>query len=220
MGLLGFGRKNPFPFRFGGGESTLDTLHEALLNQYAPGWDVDDETEKNAEAYAQALAVTFVWVANRRLANQGQARKMFEFLPVWEQACGLRPALGDRDIDRRRRLAARLRGTATNTLSDVEDACRSLLGANFEQIDVTATPDEVIFWPAELPGPPGFEWCSNRLTLRVRVNKQGLTDGEFDALMGELDRLLGGVLPAWMTYDWYVGAGFFIGVSNLGEDAL
>ena len=42
MGVLGFGRTNPFPFTLGGGESTIDTIHEALLDAYAPGWDVSD----------------------------------------------------------------------------------------------------------------------------------------------------------------------------------
>jgi hypothetical protein len=220
MGLVGFGRKNPFPFRFGGGESTLDVLHEALLDHYAPAWDVDDSTEKNAEAYAQALAVTFVWIANNRMANQGQPLKMIEVLPIWEQACGLRPTRADRAVVRRRRLAARLRGVASNALSDIEDACSNLLGDNFIQIDVTPTQDEMTFWPAELPGPPGFEWCSNRLTVRVRMGKQGLTDSEFDALVGELDRLLDGIWPSWMTYSWYTSRGFHVDVSRLGEEAL
>src|SRR5262245_53234357 len=127
MALLGFGRKNPFPFTFGGGESTIDVLHEALLDAYAPGWDVSDDTEKAAEAYMQALAVTFFWVANRRLAHQGQPLKMIEFLTTWEQATGLRPTAKDRPVDRRRRLAAKLRGLISNTLHDIEGACRELL---------------------------------------------------------------------------------------------
>ena len=220
MGILGFGRKNPFPFSFGGGESTLDVLHEALLDAYAPGWDVSDDTEKAAEAYMQALAVTFIWVANRRLAHQGQPLKMIEFLTMWEEATGLRPSAKDRPIDRRRRLAAKLRGLINSTLSDIEGACRELLGANCIALHPTAPADEIVYWPGQNPGPPGFEWSSNRCVLHVEVTKSGLSDEEFDAAMGELDRLLDGMVPAWMTFNWYTSSGFEVGMSSLGEDAL
>src|SRR5689334_12791594 len=166
MGVLGFGRTNPFPFRFGGGESTLDVLHEALLDAYAPGWDVSDDAEKAAEAYMQALAVTFLWVANRRLGNQGQPLKMIEFLTTWEEATGLRPAARDRPIERRRRLAAKLRGLVNNTLSDIQAACQELLGPAFVALRTTAPDDEIVYWPGQNPGPPGFEWSSNRCTLQ------------------------------------------------------
>jgi hypothetical protein len=220
MGLLGFGRKNPFPFTFGGGESTIDVLHEALLDAYAPGWDVSDDTEKAAEAYMQGLAVTFIWVANRRLAHQGQPLKMIEFLTTWEEATGLRPSAKDRPIDRRRRLAAKLRGLVDSTLLDIEAACRDLLGKNFVALRPTALSDEIVYWPGQNPGPPGFEWSSNRCTLHVEVTKSSLSDSEFDTAMGELERLLDGVVPAWMTFTWHTNSAFMVGVSPLGEDGL
>lgn len=220
MGLLGFGRKNPFPYTFGGGESAVDTVHEALLDAYAPAWDVSDEGDKSAEAYAQALAVSFVWAANRRLSNQGQPRKMLEFLTTWEEATRLRGAIVDRAMARRHRLAAKLRGIAGNTLSDIEAACRELLGPVFIALRTTPDADEIVYWPGMNPGPPGFEWSTNRCTLRVQLDKGNLGDAEFDQLVGELSRVLDGQIPAWMTFVWFVGEGFHVGESKLGEDIL
>lgn len=220
MGLIGFGRRNPFPLAFGGGESTVDTLHEALLDAFAPAWDVSDEGDKNAEAYVQALAVSFVWAANRRLANQGQPRKMLEFLTTWEEATRLRGAIADRAKTRRKRLAAKLRGIAGNALSDIEAACRELLGTAFVTLQTTPIAEELVYWPAMNPGPPGFEWSTNRCALRVQLNKGNLSEAEFERLIGELSRALDSQIPAWMTFTWFVHAGFHVGESRLGEDAL
>ena len=220
MGLVGFGRKNVFPFTFGGPESVIDTMHEALLDAYAPAWDIEDSSDKHAEAYAQALAVSFVWAANRRLANQGQPRKMLEFLTTWEQAARLRIAATDGAASRRRRLAAKMRGIAGNTLDDIEGACRELLGPAFKALRTTPAMDELVYWPGMNPGPPGFEWCSNRCALRVQLDKGHLAEGDFDRLVGELLRTLDGQAPAWMTFNWFIGDGFWSGQSALGEDAL
>jgi len=220
MGLVAFGRKNQFPRSFGGPESALDTAHEALLDAYAPAWDVADESEKCADAYAQALAVSFVWAANKRLANQGQPRKMLEFLTTWEEATRQIPAVSDKANTRRRRVAAKLRGIAGNTLDDIEAACRELLDSAFTALLTTQAVDELVYWPAMNPGPPGFEWCSNRCAIRVQLDKGNLGNGDFDRLVGELSRVLDGQIPAWMTFAWFVGDGFRAGESTLGEDAL
>lgn len=220
MGLLGFGRKNPFPLTFGGGESTIDVVHEALLDAYAPGWDVSDEGDKTAEAYMQALAVTFIWTANRRMANQAQPLKMIEALTLWEEATRLRPTVNDRPRDRRRRLAAKMRGLVSSTLADIEGACVELLGPNFVALHTTAPEAEIVYWPGQNPGPPGFEWSSNRCAIHVEVSRSGMTSSAFDAAVGELERLLDGMVPAWMTFNWHTGMGFAVGVSSLGEDAL
>ncbi len=220
MGALGFGRGNPFPFTLGGGESVVDSIHVALLDAYAPGWDVEDDTEKNADAYAEALAVTFVWVANRRIANQAQPLKMLETLPVWEEAARLRPRPNDRDSDRRRRLASKLRGIANSTLTDIADACDALLGNNFVAALVAEAADQITYWPGQNPGPPGYEWSSNRAHVQIQVSKAGVTDSDFLTMTNELERVLDGMCPAWMTFSWHTGSGFVIEDSLLGEMAL
>src|SRR4051812_37060954 len=179
MGVLGFGLGNPFPLTIGGGDSTLDTVHQSLLDAYAPGWDTNDTGGKTADALAQALAITFVWVANGRLTNQSVPSKMLESLTTWEQSTRLRPADGSTASSRRAAVAAKLRGFAGNTLSDIDGACSALLGANYLGIVLPAPADIYAYWPGVYPGPPGFEWSTNRCHIYIHVTKWALTDIQF-----------------------------------------
>ncbi len=219
--MLGFGRSNPFPFTLGGGESTLALLHASLLDTYAPGWDTSEEGDITVEAYAQALAVSMMWAANRRLAVQGQPLHMLDGLSAWEHITRLRPLPNARANDRRRVLAAKLRGFASNALGDIEAACAELLGSRFLGVHVTAPAIELVYWPGQNPGPPGYEWSSNRCRLRIDVTKAGLDQAAFSALMGELDRLLDGLVPSYCAVQWAVTPfEFLVGSSTLGEAVL
>jgi hypothetical protein len=220
MSLLSFGRGNLFPFTFGSGDSDLASLHETLLDAYAPGWDVDDSTSKAAEAYMHALAVTFLWTASRRGANQGQSLKMLEYLPVWEEACRLRPTALDRPTDRRSTLAAHLRGLTDNTLAGIEAVARSLLGVAFVAVLTTDPAQEITYWPGQYPGPPGYEWSSNRLALAVQYTPALLDPADTPRVLGALERSLDNVVPAWMTFTVSGAGGFILGLSQLGSDGL
>ena len=218
--MPGFGRYNTFPLRFGGGKKPIEEEHEALLDAYSPGWDVSEDTAKHAEAYAHALAISVIWACNKRLSNQALPLKMQETLSEWESVTRLRPAKTDLEVVRRRRLAAKLRGLAGNTVSDIHDACELLLGAHFDGLHAVDPADEIASWPGINPGPPGYEWSSNRCHIQVQVNKSGLTQTEFRLLMNRLELMLDALLPAWMTYAWHTGSGFIVGTSLLGEAAL
>lgn len=218
---LGFGRNNPFPFRFGGGESRVGVERQALIDAFAKGYDVQDDHEKAAEAEAYAGALAIGWACNERLANQAQPRKMLEELTTWEEACSLRPTAADTDRDRRLRVAARMRGISENDLQAIAEAAEELLGSAYVATTVVDPTDEIVFWPGMDPGPPGFEWTSNRAHIRIEVTKSGASSqAEFDALMLQLDDLMNHMLPTWMTYNWHTGSGFYLGVSLLGEAAF
>jgi hypothetical protein len=216
--MLGLGGNNPLPFELGGGDSTLETVHEALLDAYAPGWDIDGE--KGQDAYAQALGVSMIWDAAERAANQGQPAKMLEMLTVWERATLSRPSVTDRDIDRRSALAAKLRGLAGNALTDIEESCQHLLGTTFVTVHTSDPSGEITYWPGQNPGPPGYEWSSNRMKLWIEVSQGPLSDADFYALMGELERQLDALCPSWLTFQWITGSGFLVGESLLGEMGL
>jgi hypothetical protein len=217
---IGFGRANPFPLTFGGGTSTVDVVHQSLLDAYAPGWDVSDGTEKAADAYAQALAATMIWIAGRRLANQAQPLLMLENLTTWETVCKLRPSPTDTAYARRSALAAKLRGVAGNTLSDISDACAALLGSSFVGVFPVQPSDEITYWPGINPGVPGLEWTSNRCRLRVVLSKEGLSDVAFATLTNALESLLTDMLPTWMDYSWDTGSPFIIEQSLLDEASI
>lgn len=193
-----FGRR-PYPKRYGGGPSTLETEHRAVLDALSPGWDVSEETAIYAETYAQSLAVTAIWQINGRLAGSRIPARMLETLPTWEESCALRPAPNDSVATRRARVAAKLLSVVGNTLANLYDICAAYCGAVFLGF---AAPDESVvttYWPGINPGPPGFEWTSGRAVLCVRLAQNSLSDPAFSALFEGLSLALQPVLPAWMT---------------------
>ncbi len=215
-----FGR-NPFPRRFGGGRHTVEIIHEAMLDQLEPGWDKSEDTENYAELYAHALAVTMIWALNARLAGRMIPARMIETLPTWEAACTLRPEPGDTLITRRARVAAKMRGLVGNAIVDINAALVALVGSNFLGL-VAATPSQdVTYWPGINPGPPGFQWASNRATLGVRLTRLGLDDGLFVALVARAQQMLEDLIPLWMTYQIGTDEGGFVaGVALAGVTLL
>jgi hypothetical protein len=209
-----------FPLRFGGRDTTLEAEHQALLDALAPGWDTSAGTELREEAFVDALAVTMVWRINRRVANQLNPLKMLENLPVWETACSLRPTGTDTDPARRATLSAKLRGLTGNSVADLTAATESALGEAFDAV-VTVDPDDwVTYWPGLNPGPPGYEFASNRATIGVRMLKDRLTEGEFRRLRAKLIDLLDQMRPAWMTFVTGVGSGWVCNVGVVGQTVI
>lgn len=216
---IGLGRSNPFPFRIGGGESKVEQIHLALLDAFVPGWhgDIANDGPKAADAWAMACAITMIWVAGARLSNQILPEKMLDVLEEWERSTGLRPAPGDSLVDRRKRLAARMRGYAGNTLTDITAVCQTLLGTHLVSITLTPTSKELNYQPGVLPGPSGWEFSSNRCCLRIRVQKGTATQVYFEGLMQQLDLALSPLLPAWMTWRWFASDTCIADISLLDE---
>jgi hypothetical protein len=192
--------RNPYPRRYGGGPSTLELEHQALLDALAPGWDVSEGTAIYAECWAHALAITAIWQLNGRLRGHLVPARMLETLPVWEEACGLRPAPSDSPPVRRRAVAAQLRGFVGNTLRDISDVCAAAAGTAYEGLVIVDAAQATVYWPGINPGPPGFEWSSNRATVGVKIAKSGAADSDFLALVQRINRQLAVLCPAWMTF--------------------
>ena len=214
-----FGR-NHFPKRFGGGKRSHEVIHQALLDAYAPGWDVSEGTEKWSEAYAQAVAISMIWACNGRLANQSQPMKMLENVTEYETILKLRPLGTDTDVERRRSIAGKLRGVANSTLTDIYDSCLALLGANFDGLATTDTANEVVYWPGQNPGPPGLEWSSNRAVVAAKISRAGLSSDEFINLRAKTAAMLDAMLPAWMRFAVGVGSSFVVNIGVVGQTFL
>lgn len=217
---MSLGAYGGFPFKFGGTRTLpLRVEHQALLAALEPGYDPDDPVHA-IETFVQARGVHMVWSAGRRLTNQANPEKMLEMLPVWEEILEITPPPGTSDFARRAAVAARMRGLQNNAIPDIEDVAAKVMGGNYEAV-VTVDPALVTaYWPGGIPGPPGFEWCSNVATIGVRVNKNGLDDAGFLAKVARLRDQLDRLLPAWMTYNIGVGSDFSVGVSIVGQDFL
>jgi hypothetical protein len=207
---VAFGRYGAFPFRFGGGQSFHEIEHLAMLEALAPGYDIDEDQAVYAEVFAHARAVSMVWAINARVKNQALPLRMLENLTTWEEATGMRPGVHDLSVDRRRRVAAKLRGIAGNALADIVDTCTTIMGANFDTIVTVAAADVVVYGPGGVPGPPGFEFSSNRTHIGVRVTQDGLSTAAFTAKVNDLIAALDAMLPVWMTFQVGVGSSGFI----------
>lgn len=218
--MAAFGR-NPFPRRFGGGKRAHQIEHEAMLDALAPAFDVTPDSNVYAETYAHAVAVAFVWALNGRLKNIFVPGKMLETLPIFEEAMRLRPAVRDSLRVRRQRVAAKLRGIIGNTLADLNGVCESVAGQNFVAIVPIPDASLIAYWPGVNPGPPGFEWSSNRATLCVQLQRLTLSDAEYSAMARRLFRTLADTVPCWMRVVIGEGsAGFVCSVGIVGETLL
>jgi len=181
-----------------------------MLDALAPGYDVAEDSPVYAEVYAHALAVSTVWALNQRLAGSLVPSRMLETLTTWEEACRLRPRRTDTVQARRRAVAARFLGLALNTISAIYDVCAMLAGSAFLGLAQVAESDAIWYAPGINPGPPGFEWTSNRATIAVRLARAGTPDAVFFDLVTRLQDALTALVPAWMTFRIGTDEGGFI----------
>ncbi len=214
--MIGFGFNNSFPFTFGGGESYEETELQALLDAYAPGWDASEDTANYAECQAWAQCIAMIWHANDRLRNEAIASRMLTNVPDWERILRLRPGPRDTDVERRALVASRLRGLAENTITAIRDACETLLGDYFVDLVFAAPADIVAYIPGLNPGPPGFEWSTNRMVLGIKL-ATGQSTADYADRVAALSSVIDSMLPSWMTYSIGTGSGFVVGVGIVGQ---
>jgi hypothetical protein len=223
---MAFGRFNKFPFRFGGGKSAHEQVHEALLASYAKVLDTSPDGVVDSEAYAEAACLAMVWAAGRRAGNQLQPTRMTDWLEPWESILLTRPAPGDTDAERRRSVAGKFRVLTNNAEPDIFAACSAILGINIVDVSYLSGADVTEYYPAINPGPPGAEWYSDALTVRVQVNNVGITSSAYDRKVAKLEEMLDGMLPTWMRSEVFrwdtegVEDGFILDVSTLDEVGL
>jgi len=218
--MLGLGAYNPLPMTLGGGDSTLEVLHGALLERYAPGWDVTDESIKNAEAYAEALCLDLVWACNARLSNQWKPEKLMEWLDDWEAATKTRPTFNENAVERRAAVAAKFRGATGNSITDIIDVCAAIAGDYLDEVVTCPTNAELNYWPGVNPGPPGLEWATNRFVLGIKLTVSDSPTGGSAQLREKLYRALDNVVPAWMRVVIGSGDDFNVGVDLVGGTIL
>lgn len=218
---MAFGGYGGYPKTFDGGKSDFEIEHAALLDALADGYDKSYGTANWAELYALALGTAMVWAINKRLVNQSVPERMLESLPDWESVCKLRPIPGDSVQVRRARVAAKLLGVASNTLSGMYDACAAQLGALFVELRTVVPADEIAYWPGIYPGPPGYEWSSNRCVIAVVVTQGAEDDNAFHLAIERTFQMLDAMAPAWMTFQVGTGSsGFICGQGIVGLTLL
>ena len=185
-----------FPRRFGARDRTRDVAHRALLEALAPGFDITQGTALWAETRAEAQAIATMWSVNARVGNQLVPARMLDVVRTYEEACGLRPLPGDTANRRRAAIEARLISAAGNRLNDIATIAATVMGAGFVAILKPAV--VVSYWPGVNPGPPGFEFTSNRAVICLKLSRAGVSDDEFTRRQRDLVDQLDRIVPAWM----------------------
>lgn len=216
-----WGSGNPWPRRFGGGKRARVVERLAFTQAFKDAGLNPEDPSVGARVYAYANAVGVVWAINGRLRGQEIPERMLETLTVYETILRLRPDKDDPDVIRRQAVAGKLRGLAGNTFSDIESAVRNLLGPQFDGLVTVDPADEITYWPGINPGPPGYEWFSNRMVMGVRIKREGIDPAGFTRLFGQCQLLLQDLLPAWETFAIGVGAdGFTVDQDTVDIDFL
>ena len=215
---MGFGIYGTFPFTFGDtSDDAFEVEHTAMLGALAEyGLDATEGTEHEIETYAHALALSMIWDADERLANQAIPEKMLEALTDWEQILKLTPTIDDSDQERRARVAAKLRGLINNALPDIEATAKKVLGVNFAAVVLVDPANHITYWGGGIPGPPGLEWYSSRAIVAIRMTQTGLSASQFAAKRAALIQALDAMLPAWMSGAVGVGSQFVVNQGIVG----
>jgi hypothetical protein len=107
-----------------------------------------------------------------------------------------------------------------NTPTDIADTARAIAGSNFVTTLLVPTVSEVVYWPGVNPGPPGYEWSSNRAVVCIQLQRGTLNDGEFTALKSRVFQALDSLLPVWMRMVIGEGSGFVCNVGIVGQTLI
>ncbi len=194
-----FGGSSPFPLRFGGGKTRLQSIVDSLGVARGTAYDVSQPSNVYAEDMAIARCVEALWSANARLANQWDPARMTDFLERWEAILEVPPAIGDSLRTRRQRVAGKLKAATGPTAQIVSDACAALLGSMFVQVEFTPLATAVQQWPAN-----GFatSWYSTTCHIVVRLTQPStVSNAQYYQAKGLCVQLLDSILPAYMTFD-------------------
>ncbi len=207
--MPGCGALNPFPIRFGGGRRRIKYILDSLNAQMGTGFDTSEMSTNYLENLATARLLSAMWSTNQRLANQFDSRRMTTCLPRHEKILAIRPKRTDSNTVRRARIAElEAREGKACLFSVMVDTLTTKLGAYFVSLDtigisiaVITVPDGTYPWGSVLAGAP---WSSTIDHLLVRMQKPaGATEADFYGQAARVVAILGPILPAWVTVDWY-----------------
>lgn len=264
--MSSFGWRAPMPFKLGGGRSeTVRAMHEIVTNGrplVLQGGGDGTEVQAEDRTFARMLAVG--WRDSERRRKQGDPMKLSaEVRPVkdpetgkvealsmlerWEKILGIRSWDRDALVDRRRAVAARLRGYTSNTVATVNGAMGAVFGPWFlsvEERDISEVhyagrvpagtvhaswADSGFTFTAEYPGEysaarPFYSGLAN-ITINF-VPPQNTDQSDVDAKASKALEVLDAILPAWMsatTSQWAVDqttGGFLADISLIGLTAI
>ena len=232
---MAFGAYAPFPRRLGGSEPSASKWARYLAAQM--GSALEGGELVSAENIALARMIAAGMLSSEKLVKNTVPTTAYEGLRDWAKRLGIVIRDGDTAADVRRECEARYAAQVGPTITAVDAALEKLLSsALIATVTFTGTdldnPPDFTYWDGINPGSSDFDlggdangmWSSVRAHLLISVEQPGdMSADDFAYLINvRLYELLDRMLPAWVTFDWVLGAydGFQLDVDKLDYDAL
>lgn len=204
-----FGGYASFPLRFGGGPSPVQVLHQALNQARGTAYDTSPGTVVSIYNLARAKAVAVAYATNERVSNLwNPARMGDDVVERWRTILAW-PDRGETPWQTRARLV-------DHFALFVEEVTHGLLvtrleralGPFFVDVEYIDATNAVVHAPsvdwAIGTVVEGIPWSSTSMRMLVRLQKPaGATEAAFYDAAGKVSEILGPLLPAWETFDWY-----------------
>lgn len=210
---MGYGGFFPYPKRYGGGRPLLRIVQDALGAARGTALDATQTVGSTVwvETHAYARAITFDgYGTNAKVGYQWDPLRMSDFIPRWERIFRIIPSPASSLAQRRTVIYQRFRRFLEATALHARLYARLVqdLGSTFvaiEYIDPTAAtiyvPDASYPWGTVNANHPWFSTVCHILVLLQKP--PGYSEGDFYAAASRVVTLADGLLPSYVTIDWY-----------------
>jgi hypothetical protein len=235
-----FGGLTPFPLRFGGWVPRLQRIVESLQTARGPIYSTSQSSAVYIENNAYARAIDRdAYGANERLANEfyPPTATIAGLLPRWETIFGIVPPQGATQQSRQAAAgAAYRRVVGTNSAQGLFDTVAGVLQPSGCFVGIVysdlGSSGAVLWWPLNPnPTPDPLNptpWYSTICHIDIQVQQPtGMLEGAFLNFVAQAMVTLDGLLPAWVTFDWFTTdvtagvKGFYLdSYENLLRDAF
>jgi uncharacterized protein YmfQ (DUF2313 family) len=203
-----FGGANPFPRRFGGGETRLQQILTSLQADRGDAYSTDWDSVVYAENMAIARAVSAGWGTNERLGHLWvPSRTSPDVIERWEKMLVISPKQGQTWTERRAVVEERLtqhpealRGYVLERMQTIGTAFVDVEYIPVGSARITVPDGTYPFGTTSTTQP----WSSTvaRILIRLQLPTGG-TEGDFYDKAAEAMLLIDPFLPAWVEVDWY-----------------
>lgn len=178
-------------------------------------------------ALARLLAFRNFRCPEKFTCNAQQPATADEGLDYWVKVLAVPARPTDQKWQLRQRCAAHYRAATDLNLNTIQAALQELLGdiyvnASFAEGDSLADPPALTYWPGVNDGDESYSlgggtWASERSHLYVEIQQPaGISAADFYQLVNvQMFQLLDRILPAYCTFGYSLGGGFYLDISQL-----
>lgn len=216
-----FGGLTPFPKRLGGGKPRAKVILDSLNKGRGTAVDTTQPSPIYCENIVAARAIAAAWGTNQRLAYVWDPKRLTASLITrWEKILALTPNAGDSDVTRRARIAAvfALWGVQP-THQAIVDLLTAAMGSVFVGLEYTSVANAVINVPnGSYPfgvTTNAVPWSSSVAHILIKTQlPSGMTLGQYMQIVALVPPTLDPIVPAWVTFDWYMPGTTSVNVSG------